>query len=352
MVATRPMVVPAYIGKGMNDFQFGSGSMSSGQGTKYYEDEQAINAQFEKSNMFLIIVPNTSNVQEKNLSKRLKDLNFVKNVISLSEELPEGIPESMIPESMTSQLHTKHFSRIILSASIDDESNYSFKCSDKIKLLVKQYYPKNSYVIGTTPVTQDIKNVIVNDFDLVDILSIIAVAIVIFITFRSLSIPIITIIPVEIAVFLNMLFPYLVGEKLIFMGYIIVSCLQLGATVDYAILMVNNYLDIRKQKDRKEATIDAIACTMPPLLTSASILSGVGYILYFTSSIGAISGMGHLIGRGTLFSLFFVVSLLPTLLYLCDKPIMKGQNRKLNRQKCKQNKINTIEQNKSLEMSI
>ena len=94
-----------------------------------------------------------------------------------------------------------------------------------------------------------------------------------------------------------------------------------------AILMTNNYMDSRSHLDKKAATIDAIAFTTPPLLTSATILTAVGYILYFTSSITAIADIGHLIGRGTICSLILVLTLLPALLYVFDKPIQKHMQR-------------------------
>lgn len=327
LAAVLIVAAPAYIGKGMTDFVYGSQAVGAGEGTKVYEDEQAIDAKFGRSNMLLAIVPNTSVAKERELSQELEDLSYTKSVTSLANTLPEGIPESILPESVTGKLHTDKYSRILIYIKTKDESKLAFQCSDEIQSIVKKYYPQSSYVVGTTPFTQDIKTTITSDYDFVDMLSLLSVALVVMITFQSLLIPVLILIPIEVAIFINMLFPYLVGNQLIFMGYIIVSCIQLGATVDYAILMTNNYLESRERLDSKAAAVEAVAVTTPPLLTSATILAGVGYILYFTSSISAIADMGHLIGRGALLSLSMVIFALPALLYFFDKPITRHAQR-------------------------
>lgn len=318
------LAVPAYVGKGMNNFTYGSSALGAGEGTKVYEDEQAINQQFGRSNLLLILVPNTSVVKEKQLSDTLENLSYVKSVTSYANKVPAGIPESILPESITSQLHTDNYARILLYTKTKDESALAFQCSDEIQAIVKKYYPTDSYVIGQTTFTQDIKDTIVSDYEAVDAISILTVALVVMLNFHSILLAVLLLDPIEIAVFINMLFPYLVGDKLMFVGYIVVSCIQLGATVDYAILLTNNYMEYCTQMDKKEATIEAIANTTEPLLTSATILSMAGFALYKTSSIGAIADIGHLIGRGTILGFVLVVTVLPTLLYLFDKPILKN----------------------------
>ncbi|WP_283606369.1 efflux RND transporter permease subunit [Faecalispora anaeroviscerum] len=317
------VAVPAYIGKDMNDFTYGAQSVSAGQGTKVYLDDQAITQQFGRGNLMLVLVPNTSVVTEKALCDKLEDLEYVKSVTAYANIVPQGIPETILPESIVSQVHTKNYARLMVYVRSKEESSFAFQCSDEIQALVQSYYPTGSYVVGMTPYAQDIKSTIVSDYSFVDFLSLLSVAIVITLSFHSILIAILVIIPIEIAVFVNMLFPYLTGVQLIFMGYIIISCIQLGATVDYAILMTNNYLESRETMDRREANIHAVAMTTEPLLTSAVILTMTGYTLYYTSTIGAISDIGHLLGRGTILSLLLVVTVLPALLYVFDGPITR-----------------------------
>jgi len=103
-------------------------------------------------------------------------------------------------------------------------------------------------------------------------------------------------IPIEVAIFLNMAMPYLQGDTMVFMGYIIVSSIQLGATVDYSILLTNNYVSARKSLPKKEACIEALMLSCPSIFTSGTIIILAGYIIHFISTTAAIGDLGHLIG--------------------------------------------------------
>lgn len=315
------LVVPAFVAQNMNTFTYGNGALGSSPGTKVYEDEQEIDARFGKSNLILAMVPNTNPVTEREFSQEIEDLYYTKSVLSLSGMLPEGIPESILPESLTGLLHTEDYARILIYVRSSDESAFAYECTDEIRTIMQKYYPQNSYLVGVTPSTQDIQSIITNDYNIVNILSILGVMIVIMITFKSLIVPIVVIIPIEVAIFFNMAIPYLCGDTMIYMGYIIVSCLQLGATVDYSILMTNNYLDNRATMPKKQAASTAISQSALSILTSGSILTIVGYGLYFTSSVAAIADLGRLVGRGALLSVLLVIFLLPVLLVMSDKII-------------------------------
>ena len=187
------------------------------------------------------------------------------------------------------------------------------------------YYPEESYLVGATPSTQDIKTTITADYSRVNTLSLIGVFVVVMFSFHSVIIPIIAMIPIEVAIFINMAVPYIKGETMIFMGYIIVSSIQLGATVDYAILTTNNYIACRKTMEKREAAVETLKRSIPAILTSGSILTIVGYILYHVSSIAAIGDMGHLIGRGAVLSMLLVCTLMPALLVLGDRILMNNE---------------------------
>lgn len=343
LILVALLVVPAFVGQNMNTFRYGNGALGSSPGTKVYEDEQEINKHFGRSNLVLALVPNTNNVTERALTNELKDLKYVKSVTSLAGTLPEGIPEDFLPESITSQLHTKDYSRMLIYLKTKDESAFAYQCTDEVRSMVQSYYPEGSYLVGMTPSTQDIQDVITTDYNFVNILSLLGVALVILFTFRSAVIPIIVIIPIEIAVFFNMVMPYLTGSTMIYMGYIIVSCLQLGATVDYSILMTNNYLDARTNLAKKEAAIHAISQSALSILTSGSILTIVGYGLYFISTVSAIADIGHLVGRGALLSVFLVLFLLPVLLVLSDKIIFNQMQRRAKNEKLRAARMRKVQ---------
>lgn len=320
------LIVPfAYTAQGMNSFLFGNSAVGVSEGTQVYADEQAINEKFGRSNMLVAIYPNTSAITEKAMSDKIEDLEYVKSVTSMANTLPEGVPEDFLPYSITSQLHTDTTSRMLIYIRTKSESDKAFEYTNDIRDIVKKYYPEESYVVGETPSTEDIKTTITADNARVNVLSLISVFVVVMFSFQSVLVPIIVMIPIEAAIYINMAVPYLVGETLVYMGYIIVSSIQLGATVDYSILLTNNYMACRKTMKKKEAVVEALAMSCSSVFTSGTILILAGYIVYMISSTAAIGGLGHLIGRGALLSVCLVLTILPALLVLCDGIITSNE---------------------------
>lgn len=320
------LVLPAYTAQGMNSYMYGNDAVGAGEGTEVYADEQEIDRIFGRSNMMMALVPSGDNVREREFSQELSDLPYTKTVMSLSQTLPEGVPESFLPESVTGLLHDESgWSRILIYVRSKGESEAAFRYADEISAIMKEYYPGKSYLVGATPSTQDIKATITEDYSRVNTLSLIGVFVVVMFSFKSILIPIIAMIPIEVAIFINMAVPYIAGETMIFMGYIIVSSIQLGATVDYAILTTNNYIACRKTMEKEAAAVETLKRSIPSILTSGSILTIVGYILYHISSIAAIGDMGHLIGRGAILSMLLVCTFMPALLVLGDRVLMNNE---------------------------
>ena len=331
LAAAAFCAVPCYFGQSMNYFYYGDDALGSGPGTRVYEDSRAIEDVFGKSNVIIAMVPNGNVIKERRLTDELEDQEFIDYALSMAGTLPQGIPESFLPETVTKQLRTGSYARILISMENREESSYSFQCSEKLTEIVKKYYPEDSYVIGMTPTTMDIRDILTDDYNRVSIISLAGVALVVMLTFHSVMVPILVIIPIEVAIYLNMTIPYIIGDSMVYIGYIIVSCLQLGATIDYSILMTNNYMEFRETMGSREAAVTAIAKSAISILTSGGILTVVGYLLYFTSSIQAISQVGRLVGRGALLSMILVLSLLPALLAAFDKPIRRQQQRAVER---------------------
>ena len=331
LAAAAFCAVPCYFGQSMNYFYYGDDALGSGPGTRVYEDSRAIEDVFGKSNVIIAMVPNGNVIKERRLTDELEDQEFIDYALSMAGTLPQGIPESFLPESVTKQLRTDSYARILISMETREESSYSFQCSEKLTEIVKNYYPEDSYVIGMTPTTIDIRDILTDDYNRVSIISLAGVALVVMLTFHSVMVPVLVIIPIEVAIYLNMTIPYIIGDSMVYIGYIIVSCLQLGATIDYSILMTNNYMEFRETMGSREAAVTAIAKSAISILTSGGILTVVGYLLYFTSSIQAISQVGRLVGRGALLSMILVLSLLPALLAAFDKPIRRQQQRAVER---------------------
>lgn len=316
------IVIPAFTAQNMNQFNYGNSALGAGEGTATYEDEKVINEKFGESNMMIALTPRNigdDDFREKEFTKALTKLDFVKSALSLQGVLPDGLPESFLPTSVTSLLHTEEYSRVLIYVRSPIEGDYAFGCSEKVKEVLQEYYPDTGHLVSQTSATLDIKETITKDYNVINIVSIIGVALVVMCAFKKLLLPILLIIPIMVAVFINMAVPYVAGDELMYIGYIIISCLQLGATVDYSILLANNYQDARATRARKEAVIHAVSKSATPILTSSSILTIVGYGLFFVSNTSAIAGMGRLIGRGAFISMLLVMFLTPSLLWSFDK---------------------------------
>ncbi len=308
----------------MADFTYGNEGVGSSPGTPAYAAEQEINERFGKSNMMLALVPTGNNLTEKAMSEEIDDLPYVKYALGLASALPDGIPEDFLPHSITKKLHTEDWARVIINVRSSGESDKAFEYANNIRDIVKKYYPQDqTYLIGVTTSTQDIKEVITTDYNHVNAISLLGVALVVALTFKAFVLPFVVLIPIEAAVYLNTALPYILGQRIMFLGFIVVSCVQLGATIDYSILMTNNYLDARSQSPKKEAAIRAVTASASSVLTSGCILMTVAYALYFLSTVEAIGSLGRLIGRGALFSVILVLFMLPACLMAFDRFIVK-----------------------------
>jgi predicted RND superfamily exporter protein len=167
------------------------------------------------------------------------------------------------------------------------------------------------------------KNIVSTDTKTVTLVAVIGIFIVLLLTFRSLTIPIFLLFTIETAIWINLSFAYFSGQSFNFIGYLVVSTVQLGSTVDYAILMTDRYLRNRKELSKREAIKKTIDDNLIAVLISAVILATAGFTMAFTSSNSIIYELGTLLGRGTLFSLLMVACVLPALLIVFDTVIRK-----------------------------
>lgn len=319
------LIVPAIAAQNMNHFVYGGAAVGAGEGTQLYLDKAETDALFGQKNLILALLPDQGSVVEGRLADELEDLPFVRSVTSLSAMLPDGVPESFLPASTTELLHKDGWTRMLIYLSTPVETDDTFACLDQLRATVDRYYPE-SYLLGSTPAAQDIKSTITQDYSQVNLISMLGVALVIFLSFRSLTMTIVVMVPIEFAILFNMALPYLYGNQLIFLGYLMVSSMQLGATVDYSILMTNNYINCRAATDdRREAAIRTITMSALSIMTSSTILTVCGYGLYFLTSITAAADLGRLIGRGAFFSMVLVLTLLPLLLTIFDRAIFRDR---------------------------
>ena len=335
LAAVMVLAVPMYTAQSMNDFRYGPDATGIGVKTDIYHQTQEIDERFGRSNLIVAIFPNEGTVKERELTEELEDKPYVKKVMGMTSYLPEGAYEDILPSSLTEMFHKDEFTRLLIYIKTKPESSAAYQYFGEIREIISGYYgAENTYLAGNTPTTEDMEKILKVDYRNINALAMISIFLVVAFSFKSAVIPIGAMIPIMAAIYLNMTFPYLAGKELIFIAYAVVSCIQLGSTIDYAILTIENYSHIRRyEEDKNAAAAEMIEMSLPSMITSGGILIVCGYIVYFLSTSPAICEVGHLVGRGAVFSVFFVTSLMPQVLKLIDRfivtdPAQRKQERK------------------------
>lgn len=264
-----------------------------------------VKAQFDVSNMHIVMMDrDMDSKQKKKMMEEIGNVKGVKSTISMSSLLGPTIPESMIPEY----------------ESATDEVNEQVKAIDKI---VKSY-DKDGMVIGEAPLMKDLQDVTDADLVNVNVLSIGAIFIIILLIFKSISLPIILVAVIEFAIMLNMAIPYYQGTSLPFVASIVIGAIQLGATVDYAILMTTRYQKERQNgKDKKEAISIAHKTSMPSIISSGLSFFAATFGVACYSQVEMIGSICTLLARGAIISMVVVILILPAMFMIFDKLICK-----------------------------
>lgn len=321
LILVALLIVPSYLAQRNNDFTYGASNLSpnsrSGQDTKAIEEE------FGKSTIIVLLVPKGDSVKEELLSEHLKTINHVNEVISYGTMVGIVIPEQYLDRSITSQFYSENYCRIIVNTDTAEEGEVAFKVVQEVQEVTRIYYGDTFYSCGQSVNLYDMKNTIVMDNTKVNLLAIIAILLVLIVTFKSIMLPILLLITIETAIWVNLSVPYFSGNALCYIGFLVINTVQLGATVDYAILLTNHYITNRKNLPKKAAIKKTLEETFSSILISATILALAGITLWITSSNPIVSELGILLGRGTIFSMAMVVCFLPAVLTLFDKLIQK-----------------------------
>ncbi|HHX23005.1 MAG TPA: MMPL family transporter, partial [Thermoanaerobacterales bacterium] len=312
------VIVPSYLGQGKTDFLYGNGDFDAN--SELGRSNDAINGQFGRTNILAVLVPKGNVAKEVTLTNELEKYHHVKSVISYASTVGATIPSDFLGEDITGQFYSENYSRIVLYTDLPDEGEMTFKAVEEIDDIIGQYYDE-SYMVGQSATLSDIKKVVEVDNSRVNLIAIVAVFLVVLFTFKSLSLPVILVLTIEVAIWINLSFPYFTGTSINYVGYLVLNTVQLGATIDYAILLTDNYMQKRKIMPAKNAIYEALSIAFRSILVSASILSFAGFTLYFTSSNTIVVDIGLLLGRGTIISMFMVICFLPAMLMMFDKLI-------------------------------
>ena len=324
------IIAPAYLASNANDYLYGSNRMFNEQ-TRYGKDTAAIEAVFGKSDTLVLMVPKGDTAKETALSQQLHQLPNITSIISYVDMAGAEIPNAYLDEDTLAMLEGEHYSRMVISAKVSEESPETFALVENIRKLAQEYYPDDNYLAGKGVSTYDLKVSITSDMTMVNLVAIGAVLTVLLLTMRSLTAPVMLVLCIETAIWLNMAVPYFSGQPVFYLAYLIISSVQLGATVDYAILMTDRYKENRQMLQKKEAVVQTICDTFVSIMTSGSAMIVVGLLLGWMSSNQLLAQLGIFIGRGGAFSLSIVLFVLPGLLYLLDGAVVGRKNAKTKR---------------------
>jgi predicted RND superfamily exporter protein len=221
------------------------------------------------------------------------------------------------------QLKTDDYSRLVVYLNLPEEGDETFAFLDRVHEMMAKYYTDNYYVVGNSTSDYDLSSSFSRDNLVISILSALFVIIILLFTFKSAGLPVLLILVIQGSIWINFSFPYLMDSPLYFLGYLVVNSIQMGANIDYAIVISSRYDDLKKQLPIKEAIIETLNQAFPTIITSGSILAAAGILISFLSTNGVISAIGTCLGRGTIISIILVMGVLPQILYLGDVIIEK-----------------------------
>ncbi|MCH5267346.1 MAG: MMPL family transporter [Lachnospiraceae bacterium] len=284
------------------------------------EANEKLKNEFHMSNMHMVLLKNGLSAKEKNrMSNEIEKVDGVKWVIGINALIGSNLPETMIPDDIKKMLQTEHYELQFVSSdygSATDQVNEQLAEIDKI---VKSYQ-KDGMVIGEAPMMKDLQDVTDVDLKTVNYISIVAIFLIILITFKSVSIPVILVAVIEFAIACNMAVPYYMNTPLPFVASIVIGTIQLGATVDYAILMTSRYHKERTErgKSKREAVCIAHETSIKSILTSGLCFFAATFGVAAYSEVDMIGSICTLLSRGAVISMIVVICILPAMLWVFD----------------------------------
>ncbi len=317
------MLVPAIYGNNHTKIYYNiAQSLPSTLDSNVANDK--LKEEFNMENVHMVMIDKNMDGKEK--SKMLDEINSVKGVkwtLGLNSLVGPSVPDSMIPDDVKEMLQSDDYElEFVCSeyASATDEVNAQV---GEISKIVKSY-DKNGMVIGEAPLMKDLQDVTDVDLKMVNIVSILAIFIIIMIVFKSIILPVLLVAVIEFAIFVNMAIPYYMGVSLPFVASIVIGSIQLGATVDYAILMTSRYQKERQRgRDKREAISIAHKTSSLSIITSGLSFFAATFGITCYSKVDMIGSICTLLSRGAIISMLVVILILPAMFMIFDKAICK-----------------------------
>lgn len=269
----------------------------------------------------ILMDKNVSGKEKHKMIKEMEQVDGVKEVLGLESIIGPSLPESMIPQDIKDILESDNYELMLITNEYQTASEEVNEQINELNTILKSY-DKNGMLVGEAPCTKDLIEITDHDFKVVSAVSIMAVFLIILFVFKSITLPIILVLVIEGAIFINMGIPYLTGTELPFIASIVIGTIQLGATVDYAILMTSRYEQERGSgKSKKESISIALESSIRPVMVSAFSFFAATFGVGIYSKIDMISSLCLLMARGALISMCAVLLFLPAMYWIFDRVI-------------------------------
>ena len=314
------LVPPAYYGydKTNDEVYYDMGECLP-QDIEYVVANSKLRDEFDIASTHMLLLDSSlSSKDVHSMIDEMKQVDGVKYVLGLESLVDASIPEEMLPESVTSLLESDRWELLLMNSEYKVASDAVNTQIDELNAILKKYDP-DGMLIGEAPCMKDMIETTGHDFEVVNAVSIIAIFVIILLVEKSLSLPFILIAVIELAIFINLGLPHYLGQSLPFIAPICISTIQLGATVDYAILMTTRYKAERSSgKGKREAVSIALGTSIPSIIVSGMGLFAATFGVAVYSNIDIISSMCMLMARGAVISMLCVIFILPAMLMLFD----------------------------------
>lgn len=282
-----------------------------------------LSEEFDIASTHMVLVDASVSPKDvRSMTKEMEEVPGIKYVLGLESVVGAQVPEEMLPDSIVSILKSDKWELLLINSEYKVASDEVNEQIDSLNTILKKYDP-TGMLIGEAPCMKDMIETTNHDFQVVNAVSIVAIFIIILIVEKSISLPVILIAVIELAVFINLGLAHFMGQSLPFIAPICISTIQLGATVDYAILMTTRYKAERLSgKTKKQAVSTALATAIPSIIVSGMGLFSATFGVAVYSDIDIISSMCMLMARGAIISMLCVIFILPALLMLCEKVVL------------------------------
>lgn len=314
------LAIPAYMGYAKtNDEVYYDMGQCLPQDIDYVIAHSKLADDFDIASTHMLLVDaNLPSRDVRNMKREMEDVDGVKYVLSLESVVGSRVPEEVLPDSVRSILKSDRWELMLINSEYKVASDAVNDQIDSLNAILKKYDP-SGMLIGEAPCTKDMIETTGHDFQVVNLFSIIAIFVIILLVEKSLSLPVILIAVIELAIFINLGLPHYLGQSLPFIAPICISTIQLGATVDYAILMTTRYKAERVSgKSKYEAVSTALGASVPSIIVSGMGLFAATFGVAVYSNIDIVSSMCMLMARGALISVVCVILMLPAFLMLLD----------------------------------